>query len=791
MRKRFYFSCFLFLLAGKAFAVPITSEELIREGQIQLCKLFDRNDAAIANGHPEEMEFVVQVSGEETVDYISSVTTANHSPEAAGQSPEKDSINAKLRRAYNDFGVELYIVLINSLDVVVSAPLPEDFTVSQLFTQKLYDDRTNMAAMRAEHRRITDEIINTSISGRNRDCIVLSQCTYCGSFFKNDGQGCLQFAKIYGWRAQPSTYDGITFLTKDFTNRLKSSNSFMQGNGTYSMPAAADAFYEAASYEKLKANLLHTYTPDSISAILDQFQPSTDYAGLTFAEREHILAVYSGYVMTGDWFLNGTGEEGYVLRVIAATPSEEVPGLLNMLSAPSILRNNPNYNGQKDSKALIVHIIEETDDAVMMADDNYTALLRTITLLMTENAEVLNAHLPTDDAGWHNRSIYWYDTYVFSTAPIGAHSYDVTMSDDGSVTVEKEIVDYWTVDYYNTAATPNYTAHWDDNYPPETFQPFDLVFFTNRGSISLLQEAGASPEAVHIAPAIFLKYADDKQFNENISNGLKLLGNIIGTGAGPGLIMKALEAGLLARAAFEAMQFISYAGALAAGLINDPELQSLVDKYNTIVGIWGLSRLTLSAGKFTVNFLTEAKAGNLKQIAPSVAEDFRQSFAQAESKLGQLDEATKTKLVKMEEYLGEAVEVANFDIESIAPLLHTEPNKAFFWSGKTDGIGGAEIALQIAQERGGTTLEGLIEAHQIQMPLWDINNPSSIKVWEDVSAEYARQVSGEVFAVVGTQLREGNIWETVELPRLMGNHNVTKITKIDPVTKIETVIFTR
>ena len=56
---------------------------------------------------------------------------------------------------------------------------------------------------------------------------------------------------------------------------------------------------------------------------------------------------------------------------------------------------------------------------------------------------------------------------------------------------------------------------------------------------------------------------------------------------------------------------------------------------------------------------------------------------------------------------------------------------------------------------------------------------------------HAEQVSGEVRAIVGTELRSGNIWENIELPRLIENLNVTKITIIDPQTGIETVIFER
>jgi hypothetical protein len=129
--------------------------------------------------------------------------------------------------------------------------------------------------------------------------------------------------------------------------------------------------------------------------------------------------------------------------------------------------------------------------------------------------------------------------------------------------------------------------------------------------------------------------------------------------------------------------------------------------------------------------------------------------------------------------------------KEIEPQLVTDPDTAFFWSERTDGVGGADVAESIAKSRGGVTLESTIKDKNIAMPEWDFDNPQSIKAWEDVSASYAKQVSGEIRAVVGQSLREGNIWENVELPRLMGNDSVTKITTIDPVTQSEKVIYER
>ena len=71
------------------------------------------------------------------------------------------------------------------------------------------------------------------------------------------------------------------------------------------------------------------------------------------------------------------------------------------------------------------------------------------------------------------------------------------------------------------------------------------------------------------------------------------------------------------------------------------------------------------------------------------------------------------------------------------------------------------------------------------MPEWDFNTPSSVTAWEEASNVYAEQVSGEIRAVVGSELRPGNIWENIELPRLKANPNVTKTTTIDPKTGVE------
>jgi hypothetical protein len=88
-------------------------------------------------------------------------------------------------------------------------------------------------------------------------------------------------------------------------------------------------------------------------------------------------------------------------------------------------------------------------------------------------------------------------------------------------------------------------------------------------------------------------------------------------------------------------------------------------------------------------------------------------------------------------------------------------------------------------------LERLLDGNGVVPPKWSFDDPAAQDWWSQVSGMYAENVRGEVRAVIGSNLRPGSVWETVELPRLMANPNVTKIVTIDPDNGLETTIFAR
>jgi hypothetical protein len=106
-------------------------------------------------------------------------------------------------------------------------------------------------------------------------------------------------------------------------------------------------------------------------------------------------------------------------------------------------------------------------------------------------------------------------------------------------------------------------------------------------------------------------------------------------------------------------------------------------------------------------------------------------------------------------------------------------------------MGGQHRAAEIAQAMGGTTLEMLNRDRGLSLPEYDGTDQTTIDAWEKASARFAAGASGTVRAVLGENLRDGNIWESHELPALMQNERVTRIITIDPATLKETMLFDR
>ncbi len=148
-------------------------------------------------------------------------------------------------------------------------------------------------------------------------------------------------------------------------------------------------------------------------------------------------------------------------------------------------------------------------------------------------------------------------------------------------------------------------------------------------------------------------------------------------------------------------------------LAQNNEKIELIQKTDTMEEI---SRKTLALANLGINPYTGEKisekeankfryaawAGTLTDVGNVVLGSYYGN--KAASRLDGLDDAGNVKNGRQKSTNDLYVVSKNvFDIEQVRPLLKTEPNTAFFWSGRTKGVGGAEVAANVAKSKGGVT----------------------------------------------------------------------------------------
>jgi hypothetical protein len=699
VKKIFFLVFFLFTFRLSAAIDSSRVAQIIQNGCKEFCHILDINDEAISSHKPEEMQFVIDVP----VNYVHTQLEGHDTVSIFSENTVKDSLNARIRRIYIEYNIELYIVVINSLDVIVHADFPANPTTNDLFVKKLYDDKSNLAAIRATHDQVTQSIISQSLAGHNRDCIVYSDAQYRGCFFANGKKGCWEYSVVSDHHGTNTTYEKLSELQYLFAARLEINHSARSGGLMYMLPVVVDEFSEAANYFQLEAKIQQTWTPHDLDSIFREFKTTLDYEHLTLNDRKHAISVYTGYAMSEGWF-GYANQEGHVINILKYTPAKDVHELLYILSQSNELKNNPNYHGDTSDDALIKKLIDKTDDVGIpwFSTDNYTALTQTITQLELSSEQTCEENLPEDDDGRLNMNVFWDDTYLYDCPPVGTTNYDVTLNSNGTITMHKQVVDHWETDYANAAATAHHTPHWDNTYSPYTYQPFDLIAFTNRSNVGMLQAAGAQKNSVFVAPAIFLKYADDKNFNATTIRAVAIAADAIAIATGTASVMAAIDAMNLARAAFEAFQCLGAAGNLYAQGITDPQLQGLIEKYNLIMGVWGLASVVNSGAQLTAIYFEKAAAGELKAIPVSTAQEYENAFQSAGTKVDQLPENVKTQVQKMEEYLegksGVVGSVANEYATAIDGKVMILPKESLFGDAATTFLNQEYRTVETLQE---------------------------------------------------------------------------------------------
>lgn len=162
--------------------------------------------------------------------------------------------------------------------------------------------------------------------------------------------------------------------------------------------------------------------------------------------------------------------------------------------------------------------------------------------------------------------------------------------------------------------------------------------------------------------------------------------------------------------------------------------------------------------------------------------------------------------------LSQWVFIMYFNIDAHKDCFKTNENEACFWHGQTNGIGGQDNAMSIANENNGQTLEMCMldnrdELEKAGVKFRDLpdgtvdisygsNQDERSRFWEDCSKAFAEQASGDARVIDGKDIRPNGqaesdypcVYNRIEHPALENNDNVNNIIHIDPESRKTTAV---
>jgi hypothetical protein len=461
---------------------------------------------------------------------------------------------------------------------------------------------------------------------------------------------------------------------------------------------------------------------------------------------------------------------------------------------------------EKDTNKVLKKLIAEMDDSsiyFLTDKKNYTNFIGALVTMFNQSPKSIESRWPKQDDDYAKRIINLnaieYDSDFASSIWLQAYSTKRNTFEYNDQTSNITIYDFYATKNFTAGGTGTIT---NKDIVDEISPLTPIILVPEDGKLPLIATAlgdNSLGNNYYIVPSIFLKYQKDKNRNDYIEKGVITTLDLATIYLSGGTALAAKVTWV--RRAWAMAEVAGAVGNIAVNMETlDPKsnLGKAINAYNIGMGVIGVKNIAVGGYKFVSSLPATTKAllkesKGLRDLINAQYLNWNSLVMKYKSPEAYISAEVRNTIEQQGNVFGQlsGKVLRRFNSpDEIAQYLKTDKNGAFFWSGRTSkGEGVVDKALEIAQNRGANTLEGTLAKYNIEMPIWDAKNPASIKAWEDVSGLYATQVSGEVRAVLGKSLRPGNIWETIELPRLKQNPDVTKIIVVDAETLIETVVW--
>lgn len=277
-----------------------------------------------------------------------------------------------------------------------------------------------------------------------------------------------------------------------------------------------------------------------------------------------------------------------------------------------LLSQSNNVNGVSLFKTLY-------DGIQDIYNNNFTDWIKAISRKINNDASLVSyftANYITTESSFDNILIYSNDSWI-SRDEVGKNTYDVVFENNGNVKITRHVVESltestqsFTDEFGVTEQITTYTPVWN-TYPELTYGPFDLVTLINNSELASLQEVTGGDQFC-VLPAIFFKFAKDKQFNDNAIQATALTFDAITIFTGPGNVVKAYKAGRIAIALLEGSMVLGSAGNIVANsLPNGSVAKEYITRYNLVISILGAGRSVITGGSKLKSLTQNAWNGSL------------------------------------------------------------------------------------------------------------------------------------------------------------------------------------
>ena len=538
----------------------------------------------------------------------------------AGTSIE-DSLNELLAGIYNASGIECYVVLMEYFDLKIQARPPPGWTLDDLFSgNKFFSENSIIDSLTKFQNRVGVFVKRAISASVSRPIFLINLARYNTILYS--GKPVSYYLSLHFKNQNPNATLPPAFnaVYADFLSRMQliDKQTFRPTNEQCAITSIA-TLKESVFKTGLQQKILLTYRVDSLMRILKHYDPNDiDYEKLSVQERIHCLSLFVGENMYSG-SANEPGGEDHAIHIVKAAPTDQIGTLFSRLEAVSVLNADPNYQGDKsNSDAMITRLLAGIDG------DNYARFMRVLAELTQRSPDLPEMMNTLSSEENIQRRIYnWNETWLFGDLSVGHTQYDVSQESNGKIKVITRRVDAVIHSTSSSGNVPVSSIIYA-NCPEVVLDPFDLVLFVNNSDLPAFSEAGADKGVPLFVPAIFLKYAEDKQFNNDAILVASVTGDIATLAVAPLNLIKAVTWVRRAWLAFECATALGNLSINTFGSDLPAEFQEVVGYSNLLmVAIGGKNIIT---GGY--NTFTSALQGT-KDLIQKVPRELAQSFSRA------------------------------------------------------------------------------------------------------------------------------------------------------------------